>query len=255
MRLEDLAGKAQLSSPLGDEARISVALGAPQPVVDVDAEGRCRGAAPPPGHQVQQQDRVHAPGAGHGEVVDPGGSELAESLRRLLRSRSVGRSCEDRSRGAHGRLGALSTEVPLLRSRPRCRGAIPRGWSGTAPGPGRPPRCPTCRITRPGCGRADLSPGMAIGITHPADRPSLDPGRPRFSRDERKEARMATRVGINGFGRIGRNVFRILENDPRLRGGGDQRPRPGRHAGLPAEVRLRPRPLPGQGRRRRRRAT
>ena len=59
---------------------------------------------------------------------------------------------------------------------------------------------------------------------------------------------MATRVGINGFGRIGRLVFRAaagknLEivgiND--LTDADDARP--------PAQVRLDPRPLPGRGRR------
>ena len=60
---------------------------------------------------------------------------------------------------------------------------------------------------------------------------------------------MAVKVGINGFGRIGRNVFRaahaagadlefVAVND--LTDTGDARP--------PAQVRLDPRPLPGRGR-------
>ena len=64
---------------------------------------------------------------------------------------------------------------------------------------------------------------------------------------------MAVKVGINGFGRIGRNVFRaahaagadlefVAVND--LVDTGDDRP--------PAQVRLDPRPLPGRGRGRRR---
>ena len=63
---------------------------------------------------------------------------------------------------------------------------------------------------------------------------------------------MAVKVGINGFGRIGRNVFRaahaagadlefVAVND--LTDTGDARP--------PAQVRLDPRPLPGRGRGRR----
>ncbi len=64
---------------------------------------------------------------------------------------------------------------------------------------------------------------------------------------------MAVKVGINGFGRIGRNVFRAAQaagadiefvavNDLVDTG----------HDGQPAQVRLDPRPLPGRGRGRRR---
>ena len=60
---------------------------------------------------------------------------------------------------------------------------------------------------------------------------------------------MAVKVGINGFGRIGRNVFRAAHaagRGPRVRR--RQRPhRPG-DARPPAQVRLDPRPLPGRGR-------
>ena len=46
---------------------------------------------------------------------------------------------------------------------------------------------------------------------------------------------MATRVGINGFGRIGRNFYRsYLERGGRVRGGGDQRPRRREDDGAPA---------------------
>ena len=61
------------------------------------------------------------------------------------------------------------------------------------------------------------------------------------------------KVGINGFGRIGRNLFRAAHEAgrrPRVR----RRQRPHRRgdARPPAQVRLDPRPLPGQGRGRRR---
>ncbi len=53
---------------------------------------------------------------------------------------------------------------------------------------------------------------------------------------------MAVKVGINGFGRIGRNVVRAALNNPadRIRGG--QRSYRHQDAGSPAEVRLRARP-------------
>ena len=60
---------------------------------------------------------------------------------------------------------------------------------------------------------------------------------------------MAVKVGINGFGRIGRNLFRAGQGGgrrPRVRGG--QRPHRRRDAGPPAQVRLDPGPLPGRGR-------
>ena len=59
---------------------------------------------------------------------------------------------------------------------------------------------------------------------------------------------MPVRVGINGFGRIGRNVFRAAmarEQGARHRVGRGQRPHRRHDAGAPAQVRLDPRPLPG----------
>ena len=56
---------------------------------------------------------------------------------------------------------------------------------------------------------------------------------------------MAVRVGINGFGRIGRNFFRAAKQARRRhRLRRRQRPRLGRHDGPPAQVRLGHRPLP-----------
>ena len=64
---------------------------------------------------------------------------------------------------------------------------------------------------------------------------------------------MSVRVGINGFGRIGRNVFRAAQaraagagaEDDRV--GGGQRPDRRGDARAPAQVRLDPRSLPGHG--------
>ena len=65
---------------------------------------------------------------------------------------------------------------------------------------------------------------------------------------------MTVKVGINGFGRIGRNVLRaIVESGrDRYRGRGDQRSRPGRDQRPPAALRLGARPLSGRGEGRRR---
>ena len=60
---------------------------------------------------------------------------------------------------------------------------------------------------------------------------------------------MSVRVGINGFGRIGRNVFRAAqEQRGRHRVAGGQRPHRRQDARAPPEVRLDPRPLSGHGR-------
>ena len=59
---------------------------------------------------------------------------------------------------------------------------------------------------------------------------------------------MAVRVGINGFGRIGRNVFRAAqERGRRRRDGRRQRPDRRQDARAPAQVRLGPRTVPGRG--------
>ena len=52
---------------------------------------------------------------------------------------------------------------------------------------------------------------------------------------------MAVKVGINGFGRIGRNIMRAALGDKRHRLRRGQRPHQRRDAGAPAEVRLDPR--------------
>ena len=58
---------------------------------------------------------------------------------------------------------------------------------------------------------------------------------------------MAVRVGINGFGRIGRNVFRAAhERGRRRRDRRRQRPHGRRDAGPPAQVRLGLRAVPGR---------
>ena len=63
---------------------------------------------------------------------------------------------------------------------------------------------------------------------------------------------MAVRVGINGFGRIGRLVFRVMAEQPAgFRGRRDQRPVGRQAPGLAPEVRQRPRPVQGDGRGRR----
>ena len=49
---------------------------------------------------------------------------------------------------------------------------------------------------------------------------------------------MTIKVGINGFGRIGRLVFRAMANDPAHRGRGGQRPDRRQDARAPAQVRL-----------------
>ena len=54
---------------------------------------------------------------------------------------------------------------------------------------------------------------------------------------------MALKVGINGFGRIGRLVFRAGVEQPQHRVRRHQRPRPRRQPRLPAQVRLDARPL------------
>ena len=60
---------------------------------------------------------------------------------------------------------------------------------------------------------------------------------------------MPVRVGINGFGRIGRNVFRAAEGlERRHRVRRRQRPHRREDARAPAQVRLDPRALPGHGR-------
>ena len=67
---------------------------------------------------------------------------------------------------------------------------------------------------------------------------------------------MAVKIGINGFGRIGRNFFRALRKKrggPRVRGG--QRHHEPATAGAPVEVRLRARPVRRARRGRRRRAS
>ena len=62
---------------------------------------------------------------------------------------------------------------------------------------------------------------------------------------------MAVRVGINGFGRIGRNVFRAAhEQRRRHRVAGGQRPRRPEDDRPPAQVRLDLRAVPGRGARR-----
>ena len=67
---------------------------------------------------------------------------------------------------------------------------------------------------------------------------------------------MAIRVGINGFGRIGRNFFRAhLAARRRLRDRRGERPRRRRDDGAPAQVRLRARPARRAGRARRRQIT
>ena len=60
---------------------------------------------------------------------------------------------------------------------------------------------------------------------------------------------MTIRVGVNGFGRIGRNFYRALAaqkagQEHRHRDHRGQRPHGQRHAGAPAEVRLDSRPAP-----------
>ena len=60
---------------------------------------------------------------------------------------------------------------------------------------------------------------------------------------------MTVRVGINGFGRIGRNYLRAARAiGRRRRGGGRQRPDLGRDPRPPAPVRLDPRPVRRRGR-------
>ena len=68
---------------------------------------------------------------------------------------------------------------------------------------------------------------------------------------------MTIRVGINGFGRIGRNFFRAVARPAGARHRDRRRQRPDRQrdAGAPAQVRHDPRPLPGRGDARRRRAS
>ena len=64
---------------------------------------------------------------------------------------------------------------------------------------------------------------------------------------------MAVRVGINGFGRIGRQVLKAIRDLPRqrARGRGVQRHRRSQDDGAPAEVRHQLRPLRRHGRSRR----
>ena len=76
-----------------------------------------------------------------------------------------------------------------------------------------------------------------------------------FSAEERVLTAMPVRVGINGFGRIGRNVFRAAhESERRRRDRRRQRPHRRRDARAPAQVRLGLRAVPRHGRGRRRRA-
>ena len=47
---------------------------------------------------------------------------------------------------------------------------------------------------------------------------------------------MAIKVGINGFGRIGRLAYRAMVKDPEIQARGRQRPRRHPDDGSPAEV-------------------
>ena len=63
-----------------------------------------------------------------------------------------------------------------------------------------------------------------------------------------EDQRMAVRVGINGFGRIGRNVFRAAyERGADIEWLARQRPRRPEDDRPPAQVRLQLRPVPGRG--------
>ena len=71
------------------------------------------------------------------------------------------------------------------------------------------------------------------------------------SQPRRKKVQMTVRVGINGFGRIGRNFLRAAAGEwGRCRGGGRQRPHLARDAGPPPALRLHPGAHAGPGRRR-----
>ena len=57
---------------------------------------------------------------------------------------------------------------------------------------------------------------------------------------------MTVRVGVNGFGRIGRNFWRAVDAGRRHRDRRRQRPRRHQDDGPPAQVRLDPRPVPDE---------
>ena len=63
---------------------------------------------------------------------------------------------------------------------------------------------------------------------------------------------MALKAGINGFGRIGRNVFRAAHGAAPTSTGSASTTSPTPNARPPAQVRLDPRPVPGHGRAHRR---
>ena len=119
--------------------------------------------------------------------------EWFDALDELIRSRRDARKLAKRAK-------AWAKRETIWNMAPRVGAAVPRRDRRRAPSPDR-------RVAARRGGRAD-------SLRRPRRAPSLPPGIPLSAhalRYEGRTARMPLRVGINGFGRIGRNVFRAAQ--------------------------------------------